>query len=259
MWLRGSDYFQLYNNIKKFKCSLLWYFQVHFYVQILLKTENKKPFSLGCCCFAVTPDVQITIYDSHSMWFVYILNAPHFGLWSTIYFGLVWFLFELNTYMWCHNDRLIDWSIHYIKVLSIYWISFWIINIWISTHWKQRFFHSKTILKNGNDTTRSKCGYCHSKEESDTCDRHFLSIEEGEKRDLALFSSEFHSHDVINCSCAMQQTVSEYVFFFIQFKNNNSKECNHNNRNFTIQSTQRIVFMLEHSNTTLQSQFSDDV
>lgn len=127
MWLRGSDYFQLYNNIKKFTSSLLWYFRMHFYVQILLKTENKKPFSLGCCCFAVTPDVQITIYDSHSMWFVYILNAPHFGLWSTIYFGLVWFLFELNTYMWCHNDRLIDWSIHYIKVLSIYWISFWII------------------------------------------------------------------------------------------------------------------------------------
>lgn len=257
MWLRGSDYFQLYNNIKKFKCSLLWYFQVHFYVQILLKTENKKPFSLGCCCFAVTPDVQITIYDSHSMWFVYILNAPHFGLWSTIYFGLV---FVRTQYVYVvpqwSIDRLID-SLHksIINILNLILDH----NIWISTHWKQRFFHSKTILKNGNDTTRSKCGYCHSKEESDTCDRHFLSIEEGKKRDLALFSSEFHSHDVINCSCAMQQTVSEYVFFFIQFKNNNSKECNHNNRNFTIQSTQRIVFMLEHSNTTLQSQFSDDV
>lgn len=58
-----------------------------------------------CCCFAVTPDVQITIYDSHSMmWFVY------FWMCLTLDFRPLWiwigFLFEINT-----NGAIIDWSI----------------------------------------------------------------------------------------------------------------------------------------------------
>lgn len=146
---------------------------------------EQKPFSLSyCCCwyFAVTPDVQITIYDSHSIRFVYISNASHFGLWSTICFGST-FIRTQYVYTWCHSDRLID-PLHKSIINKIYWISFWIILInTLNTPFSP--FKSNVCKWH---TMRSKCGYCHSKEESDTYERHFLLIDRGEKCDLLFLS-----------------------------------------------------------------------
>lgn len=106
--MRGSAI--IFSVIKFYVLILFMFLQVHFLftdeiisnaIQLgKLRTKTSSVFMVCCCyCFAVTPDVT-----NYNFWFrfrcdLFILNAPHFGLWSARSLRY-WFSFEVNINTW---------------------------------------------------------------------------------------------------------------------------------------------------------------